>query len=580
MYLDSIQGIAGGEPPLSAEAFVMLDPAVELLDVGMDGLGDAQLLCHGYFATGMAVPPGEGLVDFLSGLVAAPVRVADLHAAFSDRQLVDRMLASLLGAGFLHLTGPSVPLPEAWASLRYDATLKHRAQLQPRVEIDLDAHEPVDGLAARLNKGVRPADVVLRCARLADHRAVLAQLAQLRMSGAVRLYDCALRTADPACDADICRSLRQLGCAVIVEGVDWPAPSGAIAGLEELTRHCIALRAQMQVVDLTILDPCMRDRVAGWMRAGSISGLRLRLDADALPGTEQDFAAIFAALDALGDICGDVVVENLPSDEQLLGLAEGAMESEPLSDRAARFRRAYLRHRLPFLKACEGENSWSQTPEAEEKLVRAQDDLLPNQPALLRLQPGSVLVDVCGGLGRVARRLSPLVGEDGLIVSIEMLHFLSARARNFACEQGLTNLSFRPGLAQRIPLPDGVADAAVNEWTGAIWELGLGPAMIGEMVRVVRPGGRIAVTHRLVRLPLTRLGQPWVQYDEIYGWIRAALERPGLDIVVERIWGQIAPSLIGENASKCRKQYVPGIINPFDFFPRSHLFRPVEQSAE
>jgi ubiquinone/menaquinone biosynthesis C-methylase UbiE len=188
---------------------------------------------------------------------------------------------------------------------------------------------------------------------------------------------------------------------------------------------------------------------------------------------------------------------------------------------------------------------------------------LPNNPELLLLRPGSTVVDVCGGLGRVARRLSPAVGEDGMVISIEMFRCLSDRARRFACERGFTNLHFRPGLAQRLPLPDAAVDAAVNEWTGAIWELGIGPAMIAEMARVVRPGGRIAITHRLVQLQLSSLGQPWVQYEQIYRWLRDALDHPDLTIVTERVWGQIVPSLVGESATRWRKQYMPRLIDPF-----------------
>ena len=45
-----------------------------------------------------------------------------------------------------------------------------------------------------------------------------------------------------------------------------------------------------------------------------------------------------------------------------------------LSDTAKRFRLAYLRWRLPLLMSSEGSNTFSQTPESEEKLVRLQED--------------------------------------------------------------------------------------------------------------------------------------------------------------------------------------------------------------
>jgi ubiquinone/menaquinone biosynthesis C-methylase UbiE len=277
---------------------------------------------------------------------------------------------------------------------------------------------------------------------------------------------------------------------------------------------------------------------------------------------ENDFIAVFEAVRALEDRLGDVEVMDLPSDDVLLGNA--VPETEDRSELADRFRLAYLRWRLPLLKAHETDNTWTQVPEVEDKLVRADDDLLPNHPGLLGLQAGSVLLDVCGGLGRVARRLSPAVGDEGLVISIEMLRCLSDRAARFACDLGFSNLQFRTGLAQRIPLPDGSVDAAVNEWTGAIWELGLGPDMVREMARVVRIGGRIAVTHRLVQLRVGSLGNPWVQYPEIYRWMREAFANPGLQILAERVWGQIVPSLAGERATHWRKQYLPRLVDPFD----------------
>jgi ubiquinone/menaquinone biosynthesis C-methylase UbiE len=94
--------------------------------------------------------------------------------------------------------------------------------------------------------------------------------------------------------------------------------------------------------------------------------------------------------------------------------------------------------------------------------------------------------------------------------------------------------------------------------------MGIGPAMVKEMARVVRPGGRLAVTHRLVRIPLTQLGQFWVQYEEIYEWMCEAFEHPDLNIITQRVWGQIVPSLVGENATFWRKQYMPRLINPYD----------------
>jgi ubiquinone/menaquinone biosynthesis C-methylase UbiE len=548
---------------LSNDTFVMLDPAVEILGVE---IAEHRLLCHSHFEVGMAVPPGEGLLDFVTALAGKPISVGALREGFDDRHLIDTMLAALREHGFLHLTPQAAPSAEELAQLRRMAEDIRRTTLCRTIALDLHTAS-ADDIRARVEAEATASELQLRCAHLADHAATLAELARLRQAGQLRLHHAMVQTADLTCGADVVQSLRRLGAAVIVDDVPWPAPEHSIAGLDALTRAGVPVHALM-APDRSLIDAAARARALAWAGSVFLSGLCLKLDANALwpatEATEDDFVGVFEAAHALEDAFGDMRIVNLPSDEVLLGNATSSFSPAVLSDTANRFRIAYLRWRLPLLKASEGDNTFSQTPEAEEKLIRAQEDLLPNHPELLRLGPGSVVVDVCGGNGRVARRLSPLVGHDGLVISVEMLRSVTDRARRFACERGFTNLQFRTGLAQRLPLPDGTADAAVNEWTGGIWELGLGQAMVAEMARVVRPGGRIAVTHRLVRLPLARLGQPWVQFDDIYAWMQSAFERPDLTVVVERVWGQTVSSLVGEKATAWRKHYIPRIVNPFD----------------
>ena len=564
--LEQLQTFDAGSLPgrLSSDAFVMLDPAVELLEAEV---AEHRLLSHRYFEVGMVVPPGDGLLAFVTSLIEQPINLGVLRAQFDDQQMIDKMLASLRQHGFIHVTSQTKPAIAELAHLRSIAERTRDPMLRRSICFDLDAPISIEHLSGRLNAEVHPPEVLLSCERLADHKWTLSELARLRKAGAIRMHQTVVQTGDLSGDHELRQSLIRLGASVYLEGVSWPAPDLPIAGLDELTRDCVPVHAVM-APDLSILDEAQRRRVLSWAGSVFISGVCLRLDPEALwpagHAGEDDFIGVFNAAHAIENELGDVLIVNLPSDEVLLGNTTSSSSPDGLSDLTNRFRAAYLRWRLPFLKSCENDNSWSQVPEVEDKLVRAQEDLLPNHPELLLLGPGSVLVDVCGGLGRVARRLSPAVGDEGLIISVEMFRCLSDRARRFACERSFTNLQFRPGLAQRLPLPDASADAAVNEWTGGIWELGLGSSMVEEMARVVRPGGRIAVTHRLVQLHLASLGRPWVQYDEIYAWIRKAFVHPGLTIVAERIWGQIVPSLVGEHATLWRKQYMPRLINPYD----------------
>jgi len=549
---------------LSNDAFVMLDPAVELLEAEV---AEHRLLSHRILEVGMVVPPGDGLLGFVTALTGQPINVGILRAQFDNQQMIDKMLASLCQHGFTHVTSRTEPTAEELAQLRSIAARRRNSMLRSSIAFDLDAPVSIEHVSSRLNAETHPPELLLRCRRLADHKSILGELAGFRKAGTVRMHQTVLQTADLSADGELRRSLVRLDASVQLEGISWLAPGRSIVGLDEMIRDCVPVHAIM-APDRSILDDTRQRRVIDWARSAFLSGLCLRLDPGTLWPTgqaeEKEFVEIFEATHAIENELGDVRIVNLPSDEVLLGNMASSRPSAEPSDLTDRFRAAYLRWRLPFLKSCETDNSWSQIPEVEDKLVRAQEDLLPNHPELLLLGPGRVLVDVCGGLGRVARRLSPAVGDDGLIISVEMFRCVSDRARRFACERNFTNLQFRPGLAQRLPLPDASADAAVNEWTGGIWELGLGSSMLAEMARVVRPGGRIAVTHRLAQLHLASLARPWVQYDEIYVWLRKAFVHPQLTIIAERIWGQIVPSLVGEKATFWRKQYMPRLINPYD----------------
>jgi ubiquinone/menaquinone biosynthesis C-methylase UbiE len=490
----------------------------------------------------MVVPPGEGLLDVVKSLMGEPVRVGDLRAEYDDPDLMSEILTSLVGRGFACVTPPQLAA----------AVVLRRA-----IVIDLDS---VSEVAAAWSAGGATPEVLLRCSRLSDHAPTLRDLSIRRRDGSLRAHHVVVRANDVRCDDATREHLLLLGAAVEVDHVEWPAPEAPIEGLAELVRGLIATHVIMSP-GASLLDERSRERCVDWMRRSFVSGLCLRLEGGATGAT-----ALFDAVRELEDHLGDVVVVNLPGDEVLLGNTDRGWLAGEATDPA--LRRAYVRWRVPIIKHTEGHTPWSQVPSVEDRWVRAAEDLLPSSPALLGVRDGSRIVDLCGGMGRVARRLSPAVGVDGIVISIEKRRLMVERARRFALEGNFTNLQFRVGLAERLPLPDGVMNAAVNEWTGAIWELGLGPAMVSEMARVVRPGGRAAVTHRLVLLDLDELHQPWVQYPKIYRWVRDAFRHPELAIIAERVWGQITPSQAGDNASLWREAHLPRLVNPNDYvFP-------------
>lgn len=562
---------------LSQGTCVWLDPSVELLE---GAVSSGSLLCHGWLETGLYIPEGEGLNAFVFSLADAPVNVTRLRRDYSEDWLVNGMLSSLLEHGFAYQTGPEVPGAAELAGLRSECCRRRAQTRRRKVTIDLDASDASGRVKALWQVATVPPDITLLCRFLEDHTEVLQDLATRRRAAELPAHHVVVQTGAVASTAATRDAVLALGAAVVLEDVPWPAPEGDIPGLAELIAHRIDTHVVL-TPDETILTDEGRNRCIAWARGNFISGVGLWLDPDRIwpgPGhpAQINYNQLFQAMCRIEGEIGDVIAVNMPGDEHLLGnLATDRPDPHQYPDwNQDPLRHAYVCWRIGKIKNMESACPWSQRPEFEEKWVRLADDLLPNNPDLLGLQPGSVIADVCGGMGRVARRLAPSIGADGMIVSIEMRRFLSERARKFACEAGLTMLQFRPGLAERLPLPDASVDAAVNEWTGAIWELGLGPAMVREMIRVVRPGGRIAVSHRLVKLQLGQLAAPWVQYDEIYSWVRRAVEHPDLTIVAERVWGQTVPSLKGENASNWTEQYMPRLLDPED-----RLFTDAETEA-
>jgi SAM-dependent methyltransferase len=108
----------------------------------------------------------------------------------------------------------------------------------------------------------------------------------------------------------------------------------------------------------------------------------------------------------------------------------------------------------------------------------------------LALAHGERLLDVGSGLGEAALALGEDVGENGEIVGVDaseaMLRVARSNARATPCR-----VRFALGDACSLDEPDASFDAARSERT--LQWLADPAAAVGEMVRVVRPGGRISL---------------------------------------------------------------------------------------
>lgn len=112
-----------------------------------------------------------------------------------------------------------------------------------------------------------------------------------------------------------------------------------------------------------------------------------------------------------------------------------------------------------------------------------------NPFALGDIRPGERVVDCGSGAGADALIAARLVGPTGRVIGVDMTPEMLTTARVNADEAGLTNVEFREGLLEALPIETGWADVVISNGV-----LNLVPdkaAALAEMHRVLRPGGRL-----------------------------------------------------------------------------------------
>lgn len=128
-----------------------------------------------------------------------------------------------------------------------------------------------------------------------------------------------------------------------------------------------------------------------------------------------------------------------------------------------------------------------------------------NPFALGPLNLGEDVLDVGCGAGMDTLIAAQMVGPTGSVTGIDVTPEMAAKARRSVTVMGLETVTIVEGSAEQLPFPDASFDVVISN--GVIDLIPDKDAVFSEIVRVLRPGGRIQLADVTIQRPVSEEGK-------------------------------------------------------------------------